>query len=200
MLLGAHLISLTEAHKYSCVTSTCLQDMGQVTPGVEPAFILASQEIGCPLFLWFYWEPRHRWRALVPWELPSTSWVSPTPHSPKLRFGGKIINLEDKRRDKDCLLRMVSSIMCWGECIQKFPKPGCSDAGFQSFLKAPSSSQPLPGFEVAMGSSLTYVYILRNASPFLSHLGRVLGWGETSPPTLLKIIFLKEPGGRFPNS
>lgn len=122
-------------------------------------------------------EPRHRWQGqLLPavgaWSHPTDSWTPPQvsppppPNSPgpclsSLGLRGKIINLGDKRRDKDHLLKMVSSIICWREHIQEFPKPGCPAPPPSSLLcspahtKVPSTPTPwdLPGQPV-QGSRL----------------------------------------------
>lgn len=103
---------------------------------------------------------------------PTYSWtprqVSPPPlqNSPgpclsSLGLGGTIINLGDKRRDKDHLLKMVSSIICWREHIPEFPKPGCSATRPPNLPVVPPQKkynpphppdlpgQRLPGLEVA---------------------------------------------------
>ena len=100
-----------------------------------------------------------------PKSAPSPPQDSPDPCLSSLGLGGSIINLGDKRQDKDHLLKMVSSIMCWREYIQEFPKPGClaphpqlavtvSTPPLQKVsLPLPHSqylpSQLLPGLEVA---------------------------------------------------
>lgn len=119
--------------------------------------------------------------ALLPAEsrgFPGSFWVPPSPHSSRLRLAGKIINLEDKKRDKDHLLKMVSPITCSGECIREFPKPGAQ-------MHSSPASQLLPLLEVAGGS----LYPLHSSSTCQEPCG---GAGHPHPlPTLLKITFFE---------
>lgn len=94
-----------------------------------------------------------------PKSAPSPPQDSPGPCLFSLGLGGEIINLGDKRRDKDHLLKMVSSVMCWREHIQDFPKAGCSATHpqFPVMVSSPPRKkcapppphQLLPGLEVA---------------------------------------------------
>ena len=125
-----------------------------------------------------------------PKSAPSLPQDSPDPCLSSLGLEGNIINLGDKRRDKDHLLKMVSSIMCWKEYIQEFPKPGClaphpqlpvmvSSPPPQKKVSAPLPHSPslpsqlLPGLEAAWSvcCSPSHLY----SACIFSYLGRISG-------------------------
>lgn len=158
---------------------------------------------------------------------PTPSQPSPKPRThpvdpcrSSLELGGKIINLGDKRRDKDHLLKMVSSIICWREHIQEFPKPGCSapyppqlpvvgSSPTPAPAKCPPSRTPdlpgqlLPGlglaWSVCFSPSHLHSQKALGPSPLLPWVGLRMEKSPLPASLLaLMITFLKEPGGEIP--
>lgn len=148
-----------------------------------------------------------------PKSAPSPPQDSPGPCLFSLGLGGKIINLRDKRRDKDHLLKTVSSVMCWREHIQDFPKAACSATHpqFPVMVSSPPRKKCAPPHPISSFQGLKLpgpfvsalpICILRKPSgSLLFYLGRVSGWRCPIPhPSLLTLMitFLKEPGGEIP--
>lgn len=131
-----------------------------------------------------------------PKSAPSLSQDSPDPCLSSLRLGGNIINLGDKRRDKDHLLKMVSSIMCWKEYIQEFPKPGCLAPHPQLPVMVSSPprqkvSSPSPTAPTSLVSSFQGLRLPGLVQPFPSalRLSLLLPWEDlrmkrSHPPIL----------------